>query len=79
VTITKYGDSGPKFGFLPVNDKFSLQQWYTAMHLRPITIKMYCSTATTDKILTMSQLPKQGDKNKILSGVSQSQRGVNLI
>ena len=78
VTI-KYGNSGPKFGFLPVNGKFSLQQWYTTMHLRPITIKMYCSTATTDKILTMSQLPKQGDKNKISSGVSQSWRGVNLI
>ena len=25
MTITKYGSSGPKFGFLPVNGKFSLQ------------------------------------------------------
>src|ERR1700691_4891466 len=58
--------------------KFSLQRWYAAIHLRPIITKMYCSTATTDEILTMSWLPKQGDENKISSGVSWSQKGVNL-
>jgi len=37
------------------------------------------STAIPDKFLTMSRLPKWGDENKVLSGVSQSQKGVDLI
>jgi hypothetical protein len=40
---------------------------------------LYRSTATTNEMLTLSRLPRQGDKNKILSGVSWSRRGVNLI
>jgi hypothetical protein len=47
--------------------------------LLSITTKTSGSTAIHDKILTMSQLPKQGDEYKILSGVSQPWRGVNLI
>jgi len=48
------------------------------MNLTPNSAKVYNSAATTDKILTMSQLPKQDDKNKFSSGMSQSWRGVNL-
>jgi len=43
-----------------------------------LTPNMYNSTAITDEILTMSQLPKQGDEKKISSGMSRSQRGVDL-
>jgi hypothetical protein len=41
--------------------------------------KMCNSEARTDEILTMSQLAKWGDKNKVLSVVSWSWRGVKLI
>jgi len=47
------------------------------MNLTPNGAKMYNSTVTTDKILTMSQLPKQGDEKNFLSDI-QSQRGVDL-
>jgi hypothetical protein len=49
------------------------------MSLTPNIIKMYNSIAITDEILAMSQLPKWSDEKKISSGVSRSQRGVNLI
>jgi len=48
------------------------------MNLTPNSAKVYNSTATTDEILTMSQLPKQGDEKKNSSGMSQSWRGVDL-
>jgi len=48
------------------------------MNLTPNSAKVCNSTAITDEILTMSQLPRQGDKKKFSSGMSQSQRGVNL-
>ena len=48
------------------------------MNLTPNGAKVYNSTAITDEILTMSQLPKQGDENKISSGMSRSQRVFEL-
>jgi hypothetical protein len=45
----------------------------------PNTTKMYNSIAITDEILAMSWLPKWSDEKKILSGMSRSWRGVNLI
>jgi hypothetical protein len=48
------------------------------MNLTPNSTKVYNSTAITDEILAMSHLPKQGDEKKILSGMSQSWRGVDL-
>ena len=49
------------------------------MNLAPNITKMYNSTAITDEILTMSRLPKCGDEKKILSGVSRSWKGVDMI
>ena len=51
---------------------------FGSMNLTPNGARMYNSTATTDEILTMSQLPKQGDEEKISSDMSQSRRGVDL-
>jgi hypothetical protein len=48
------------------------------MNLTPNSTKVYNSTAITDKILIVSQLPKQGDKKKFSSGMSWSWRGVDL-
>jgi hypothetical protein len=57
-----------------------LPWWLTATIKFSINIDgMAQETVTPDKFLPSSQLSRQGDETKILSGGSWSQRGVNLI
>ena len=74
-------DNQPNMAILAPNRVFP-SKWlilalaaYPAMNLTPNSAKVCNSTAIT---LTVSQLPKQGDERKISSGMSRSQRGVNL-
>ena len=51
----------------------------TASNSTNNTAKMARQRAAPDEILPVSQASRQSDKKKILSGVSQSQRGDKLI